>query len=199
MKNLLLVFTRLFDPFVVISLAYLAIFLKFGHLPEDLKWLMLIILLNIVIPVFYFVNLIRMRKVKNWDATEKEQRRKLFGPLVIFITLSTIIIYGFRLFAVLSPGDSLLFNYFLRLQIAGITLFSYLYLVSPFFKSSGHVGTMSIFYIFILKIFGMQFWWVIILIGVQAVARVQLGKHTWGEVLAGFLSGTIIGVMTINL
>jgi hypothetical protein len=197
MKNLLLIYTRLFDPFIVISLAYSAIFLKFGHFPEDLKWLFFTILINIIIPIFYFINLIRRHEVGNWDVTEKKQRRKVFGPLVIFIGISTIIIYSFRLFVVLSPNAILLFDYLLRLQIAGIILFSYLYFVSPFFKSSGHVGTMSMILPFILKMFGMQFSWVIILIGIQAVARVNLGKHTVKEVTVGFVSGIVIGLLVL--
>ncbi len=197
MKKFLLIYTRLFDPFIVISLAYSFIFLKFGHFPEDLKWLLFIILINVLIPIFYFANLIRMHQVGNWDVTDKKQRRKVFGPLVIFIGISTIIIYSFRLFVVLSPAAILLFDYLLRLQIAGIILFSYLYFVSPFFKSSGHVGTMSMILPFILKMFGMQFSWVIILIVIQAVARVTLGKHTVKEVIAGFVSGIIIGLLVL--
>lgn len=143
------------------------------------------------------MNLIKTRQVTNWDVTNKTERRKLLGPLIIFITISTVIIYSFTLFAVLSPSGVSLFNYLLHFQFAGILLFSYLYVVSPFFKSSGHVGTMSVMYPFILKMFGIQFSWVIILIGVQAVARVKLGKHTWREVAAGFVSGITIGTVAV--
>lgn len=198
-KNFLLIFTRLFDPFAVICGMYILIFTKYGQYPQDFKLLLFVVLLNIIIPIFYFVNLIKSRQVANWDLTNKMERRKLLGPLIIFIIISTVIIYSFTLFAVLSPSGVLLFNYLLRLQLSGILLFSYLYLVSPLFKSSGHVDTMSVAFTFILKMFGMQFSWVIILIGIQAVARVVLGKHTVYEVIAGFVSGTAIGLLVLFL
>lgn len=192
-KKFLFIYTRVFDPFVVTCFAYLLVFSKFGHFPTDLGLLFFVITVNLIIPIFYFLKLLREKQVGDWDVTNKKERRKLIGPLIIFISISTVILYSFTLFAVLSPSGILLFKYLLKVQIAGILLFSYLYFVSPVFKSSGHVGTMSVFYPFVLKILGTTYWWVIILIVIQAVARVKLKKHTAPEVIAGFVSGMTIG------
>jgi hypothetical protein len=192
-SNLFVVYTRLFDPFIVICLTYLAVFLKFGIFPQDLFIFFGIIAINIIIPIIYFLKLLHEKKVGNWDVTNKKERRKLFGPLVIILLFSTTIVYTFQLFAILSPNGILLFNYLLKIQIAEILLFSYLFLISPFFKSSGHVGTMAVFYPFILKIFGVEYFWIIIFILFQGIARVQLKKHTIPEVIVGFISGMTIG------
>lgn len=187
MKKLLFIYTRLFDPFIMICSGYLLIFFKFGSFPKDFGLFFGIIIINLVIPIFYFLKLIKEKKVGNWDVTNKKERRKLIGPLIIFIIISTIIIF------ISSDRSRPIVTYLLRIQLSGILLFSYMYIVSPFFKSSGHVGTISILYVFLLRIFGNGAWWFIILIAIQAVARVFLKKHTSSEVLAGFISGIIIG------
>jgi membrane-associated phospholipid phosphatase len=199
MKRILFIFTRLFDPFAVITGMYLLIFAKYGQYPQDFKSLLFIILINIAIPISYFVHMIKSKRVGSWDVPNKSERRKVFGPLILFIGIATIIVYVYTLFAVLTPNGVSLFHYLLRFQVAGLMFFTYLYLVSPFFKSSGHVGTMTIAFLFILKMFGVQFSWVIILIGIQAVARVKLGKHTAKEVAAGFVSGMIVGSLVLFL
>jgi membrane-associated phospholipid phosphatase len=192
-KRALFVYTRLFDPFVVICTAYIFVFLKSGEYPQDLFLFLFVIAINLAIPIIYFLKLLKEKKVGNWDVTNQKERRKLFGPLIIFISISTVVLYSFTLFTVLSPSGTLLFKYLLKIQIAGILLFSYLYIISPFLKSSGHVGTMAVFYLFTLKIFGFGYFWIIILILFQAVARVKLKKHTVPEVIAGFISGILIG------
>lgn len=197
MKKICLIYTRVFDPFLVIAGVYLFIFSRFGSWPEDLWFLFLVLFLNLIIPVFYFTQLIRQKKVGNWDVTDKKQRRKVFGPLVIFIILSTLIIYAFSLFAVLSPKSTILFRYLLKLQIIGILLFLYLYIISPYFKSSGHVGTMSSLYPLFLQLAGVNFFWVIIFIVFQAVSRLVLKKHTLSEVTVGFITGLIFGCAAI--
>lgn len=194
-----MIYTRVFDPFLIICAGYILIFLKFGAFPQDLKLLFFVSLINLVIPISYFIYLIKKRAVGNWDVTEKKQRRKIFGPLIIFIILSTIILFVFKSYIFEPPSGVLLFKYLLRIQLSGILLFSYLYMVSPFFKSSGHVGTLSVLYVFLLKIFGTTYLWVIILILVQGVARVVLKKHTSAEVIAGFISGTLIGLIAISI
>lgn len=193
MKKILLIYTRIFDPFVVTCATYLLVFSKFGHFPEDLGLLFFVITINLIIPIFYFLKLLHDKKVGNWDVTNRKERRKIFGPLIIFVIISTIILYF------CSDNSRVVTTYLLKIQFSGILLFTYLYLISPHFKSSGHIGTMSVFFPFLLKIYGFDASWFIILIGIQAVARVVLKKHTIPEVIAGFISGTIIGIITFYL
>lgn len=193
LKTVFLIYTRLFDPFVVICAAYLLVFVKFAAFPKDLKLFFFVLFVNIIIPVFYFINLLKQKKVGNWDITNKNERRKLLGPLIIFIIIGTLLILIF------SDKSQKITFYLLRIQFAGILLFSYLFLISPFFKSSGHVGTMSVFFPLLLKMFNYASLWFLILILVQGVSRVYLKKHTFPEVLAGFISGVIIGLTAFFL
>jgi hypothetical protein len=192
MKQFFLIYTRLFDPFLVICAGYLIIFLKFGRLPKDLLLFFGIIAINIIIPIAYFLKLLKEKKVGNWDVTNKKQRRKIFGPLIFVLIISTILIF------LCSDNSRVITTYLLQIQLAGIILFCYLFLISPFFKSSGHVGTMAVFYPFFLKIFGFEYFWIIILILLQGVARVKLKKHTIPEVIVGFVSGILIGLIASN-
>jgi hypothetical protein len=193
MKQFYFFYTRFFDPFVVLCETYLLIFFKFGSFPQDFYLFLFLATINLIIPIVYFLKLLKERQVSNWDVTNKSQRRKIFGPLTIFAIISTVILF------ILSDKSRPMTTYLVQLQLAGIILFAYLFLVSPHIKSSGHVGVMSVIFIFLLKIYGFSVSWFIILIVLQALARVCLKKHTRSEVIAGFFSGIIIGLIATNL
>lgn len=188
---MLKIYTRLFDPFVIFFLSYCLFFEKFGGIINNLQLFLLIVFLHFVLPFTYCIFLVKTKRVGDWDVVNKKQRRKLLGPIIIFVLLSLIFLHLFL------PNNQVLLE-LSKLQFAVIFFFVFMFLLSPFFKASGHVGSMAVIYPFILKILGVSFWWLIFIIILQAVARVKLKKHTAQEAIVGFSAGMAIGTIISN-
>ena len=124
-----------------------------------------------------FFYLLSAGKISDPSLIKREDRPLFLGATAVFIFLATITSFFL--------GLDLYFRVHILFSIFIITLF----LITMFFKMSGHVF-LNIFFIFILNyLSGWNLGWLFLVVPFVAYARLRLKAHTPAEVLAGAAVG----------
>ncbi len=176
------IISRIFDPILI---SPLILFFISWITPTSLSKNIFFLLLMLIIFVSSVVSFYILRKldlIKDRDITNREER-----PLFFSIVLLSIVVF-------------LLYIFFFDKQQAFIFLLKVLspffafYLISFFYKVSGHGFINSLFFmvlfLFLIKINKFNFLWLgLMLISIFAIgwARVKLKKHTLLQVIIGSL------------
>lgn len=175
--------SRLFDPVWEIPLAILMA-VAFA-IQEGLRWRFLGILLFIdaVVPMIFFLTMLRNKQIKDWDIQNRAQR----VPLYIF----TLICHFGGLWLTYELGKSGLFPILTVFYIAAI-VFAFITLK---YKISLHAGVNGVLFTAINIFYGWQYIWLYGILFLVMWARVYQKHHTWGQVIAGALLGSsIVGI-----
>lgn len=135
--------------------------------------------LDLVVPSLIYLFLVKTGKITDGSLVRREDRTFLFGVASVFALLATLFAYLF--------ANDLFFKLHLLFFIVGFTTF----LVTLFYKISGHM-IINTSFIFILNfLFGWNLLFVFLIVPFVAFARLYLKAHTLMEILTGIFVGFI--------
>lgn len=175
--------SRVLDPVWEIPLAIL-LAVAFAA-SEGLRWrfLGLLLFIDAVVPMVFFLIMLKNKQIKNWDIQKREQRI----PLYTFTLICHLA--GLWLAHELGKGElALVLGVF---YVVGI-IFA---LITLKWKISLHAGVNAVLFTAINMFYGWQYMWLYGLLLIVMWARVYQRHHSWSQVMAGaVLGGGLVGV-----
>ncbi len=179
MKTLALVISRVFDPFLEIpALLIMAVIYAYFN---GMEWQFMTVLLIIdaVLPMLFFIHLLRKHEVHDWDITERKERYPLYG-FTMAAHLAGVLL-AFLL------GQAQVAQILFVFWIIGIIFFA----ITLYWKISVHGGVNAALATFLVLIWGRQYAWFFLAVLVVGWSRVYLKKHTASQYFAGATLATV--------
>lgn len=171
--NLLALFiSRLFEPMVVVVFLALLAGWRANLAGADRRLYALYLSAQVVLIGLIWVAA-RRRLKTDWDISE---RKKRIRPLLILLL---IVLGNWFVVRIWHNGELLNFFYLFALWLLGF------FFITLRYKISGHVGVVTLAAGLVVTWFGRAWLPVFLTVPLVAWARVRLGKHTVGEVIAG--------------
>jgi membrane-associated phospholipid phosphatase len=170
-KNIATVISRLFDPFIVLSVVFVLTFIR-GGVTHIFTWILAFALL-VGVPVALIVFAMRKKIVSNWDVSDRRQRPNVLGVLVALEAVNLLIL---RLMVSPEVTRTLFFILVVLVGFTGITLY---------WKISGHALAAALTTGMILRWYGWGAWPVLLIVPLVAWSRVVRKDHTMWQVIAG--------------
>jgi len=187
MKRFAQVISIVFSPIAsLLTMTGLFLFLLAGkeHFLLTAAWL---IFMCVVVPGIIYVWLTKKGKISDFDITKREERIRIY--------LAVLVAYLICLIGLNIMGEIGLFNALLPIWLLILVFF----LVTLFWKISGHTGMVSGAWIFLMHFFGTEkMWWFGLGIVVLAWARVYLKKHTLAQSIGGIVMGILVTWIGLN-
>ncbi len=178
MKNLSLIISAIFNYYTWVVIALTVEIFKTGLTFAQIKLIMPItIIFDLIAPMLIYVILIKIGVISNPSLIKRKDRPLLFGASSLSILIATVL-------AFFLAGD-LFFKLHLLFFILAFTMF----LVTLFFKISGHLLVNTAFIIILNFLFGWNLLWLFLIVPLVGFARLYLKAHTLAEVLAGTAVG----------
>lgn len=168
--------SRVFDPFIVFTILTSLAAQRSGLAGSSFIRFLFIYFAGIIgPPLALLVWALKTKRISDWDISKREERvRALAVFLVIFL---------FNFFLISQFGTPYLFQLFL---VFFLWFFGF-FLITGFWKISGHMGTITIAVLFVIHWFGRPLVPLIFLLPCVGWSRIILKKHTISQVIGGFL------------
>lgn len=183
--------SRLFGPAPMLILLWLVTALKSGIGPLKALWVYpLILTVSLGLPLLLTTYLISIKKIKNIEWSDIEDRKKYFFPLAIGSSISL------SLFSYLLTNPT---TFHLSLLLCAIILtmaISYKYFN---FKISGHIVIATVTFAGINLYYHQKFLWLFVLLIPIIWARHILKVHQLSEMIAGFIMPLLVTLVAILL
>jgi len=178
-------------PHVWLPGLFLAIIFNSGLTEQELKIVFpIILLLQVVIPLFYLILAPKLNWVEKWDMEDKEERRPIFLLIITLTLISSGVIFFY--------GNQVL----LQLNIIILTLILILFIITYFWKISLHISMNTAGVILLNYLYHWHWWWFFITIPLIFWARLRLKKHTSAQLFAGLIISaavTLVGLETLRI
>ncbi len=166
------VISRVFEPQMVLFFISVTAGIR-SRLVDAWVYFALVSALFLLV-LWYRLKMVKSGKV-NWDVSERTNRIR---PLLILILI--LVVVGWLIGKFNNSLLSETFFLFLSWTIG-------FWLITLFYKISGHVGILTLVCGLLIRWFGKGFWPIYLTIPLLAWSRVKLKAHTVGQVTAGFL------------
>ena len=151
--------SSIFDPFIMLAVVHIVLLSGSPvFIPAFISM--------VVVPFVLFVIAWKTKFISNWDVTNRQERPKLFWPLIAVETISIMV---FRLWIILP-------------LIASMIGFA---LITHVWKISGHAYAAGLAAGIVIWQFGWQWWPVLFIVPLVAWGRVVTNNHTLLHVIAG--------------
>lgn len=177
MKNNFLfatIISRIFEPVVVLSVLILIALARSGlEVFAYYRFIGIFFFLMVLPPMSLLIWAVRTKRISNWDIGDRRQRVHALALLLLFQLFNVILTWIF--------GNAYL------LQIILLFFFWFLgfFLITLFWKISGHSGITTLGSLFMIQWFGVAWWPVLFSIPMVSWARVIRKDHTVGQVIGG--------------
>ena len=180
--------SRIFEPVVVLSVLILVALTRSGL--EGFayyRFIAVFFFLMILPPIGLLVWAVRTKKISNWDIGDRRERVKALGIFLFF--------QAFNIFLTRMFGNEYLVHFITFL------FFWYLgfYLITLFWKISGHSGITTLGALFLIQWLGPVWWPVFFAIPLVCWARVVRRDHTVGKVVGGVVYSMAITLLLSSL
>lgn len=173
--------SRIFDPFVTVGLvSTIAVFISGLNGLPLFFYLVVIVFGTIALLATLLHWAIRRGHLSNWDLTDRKQR---FIPLAVALVVLTLNLIASRFFI-----NDFLVNLF-ALYISWMIGF---FLITLFWKISGHAAGTTLAAGLIIHWFGWSSWPVLLAIPLVGWARVVRKDHSVYQVVAGSFYSVVI-------
>ena len=181
------IISRVFDPPVILTfLTFVAVFISGLH-GRAFFLALLLTAVTVILPVFYLLWKIKTHHITNWDMSKRIERIKPLFFLLGFICVDAVIISFFR-------------NAFLSKLILLYFLWTLgFFLVTCFWKISGHTGIASLAACLYFSWFGIQAWPFVFIIFLVSWARWVRKDHTLLQILVGIIYSFIVFSFWANI
>ncbi|MEI8232624.1 MAG: hypothetical protein WCG44_02675 [bacterium] len=156
---------------------------------EGLRWrfLGLLLFIDAIVPVIFFLTMLYHKQIKDWDMQKRSERI----PLYIF----TMICHLGGIWLAHELGKVELVNVLLVFYAVGIT-----FALTTFkWKISLHAGVNAGLITIINIFYGWRFSWLYLLLCLVMWARVYQKHHTWAQVIAGAIVGSVVVGVGLSL
>ncbi|MGI8916700.1 MAG: phosphoesterase PA-phosphatase [Chloroflexota bacterium] len=153
-----------------------------------LRWLVPALLFGCLLPILYLLRQVRRRRLSDIHIRVREQR-----PIPLLVGLASVLI-GLTLLVLLGASREILAV--IGAMAAGLVVAM---LTSLVWKLSIHTGAIAGTVVVLALIFGPPLLVLEVLTGVVGWARVEVGDHTPGQVIAGGAIGTIVAAVVFPL
>lgn len=175
------IISEVFGPHVWMPVLLLALIFRTGQSTDQIVILLpTLFFLLLFIPFFYLHLALKLGWVSHWDLPRKEERRVIF---IIFIICSILA------FNVVNNVGSVMFrNLFVIFLILGFLVS----IITYFWKISIHMILDTLGVLLLNFLLGLKLWPLIVLIPIVGWARYILKRHTFKQILAGFLLASIV-------
>lgn len=172
--------SHIFNYYTWITIVLIASIFRVGLKTEHVKTtFILLIIFDVIGPILTYLFLLNAGKITDASLIKRQDRPLLFGVTTFLVMLGTIISYFL--------GNDLFIKIHILIFIFMLTLF----LVTMFFKMSGH-AFLNTYFIFILNfLFGWNLLWLFSIVAIVGFARLYLKAHIPTEVAAGIFIGLV--------
>lgn len=180
--------SRIFEPVVVFSVLILVALTRSGL--EGFayyRFIGIFFLLMVLPPMSFLIWAVKTKKVSNWDIGDRKQRAY---ALKIFL--------GFQIFNILLTwlyGN----EYMMRLITFFFLWFLGFYLITLFWKISGHSGVATLGAILLISWYGWAWWPLLIVLPQVCWARIVRKDHTIGQVVGGVIYSVAATLLSSSL
>jgi membrane-associated phospholipid phosphatase len=172
------IISQLFGPAVLQILLIVLTLIRAGLSGWQVVFMMLIVILVVVVPpVTLLYVAVHLKKVTNWDLSNRRQR---VDALMVFLGMFAIDMVIIRILNI-----SLMTNIFIFFFITLIVFFC----ITLFWKVSGHLSTATIFLSLLVHWYGWVWWPILFALPILAWSRVTLGRHTTAQTIGGIVLG----------
>lgn len=170
-KNIATVISRIFDPFIMFSLLFVLTFIR-GGVANVLTWIIAFVLL-VGVPVSLILFAMHKKIVSNWDISQRHERPKVLGVLLVLESLNLLILRA------MVPSQVVATFLFIIVIFAGFTV------ITLRWKISGHALSAALTTGMIVSWYGWNWWPVLLIVPLVGWARVVRRDHTIWQVIAG--------------
>lgn len=182
------IISRMFDPFIVFFSLITIATVRGGTLGTDLVSAVGVIIVGMLLPPLLLLFwAVRTKKVSNWDISDRKQRVWAFLILFLFLILDAWIISTFH--------NSVLSQLF----TVSIVSFIGTFLITLFWKISGHLSTLAFAIGMILHWYGFMWWPLLFLLPILCWSRVVLQRHTVAQTIAGSVYGLLVTYIAASI
>lgn len=185
------IISRILGPLPLLCLLWLTTALKSGIGLGRAIWVYpVIFIITIAIPTIITTYLISVKKVKDIEWSDIDQRKKYLPPITAFSVITL-------LFLTKILTNETIFHLSLLLSAIMVTMvltWSFLN-----FKISGHIVIATLTFAGINLFYHQKFWWLFFLIPAIIWARNKLKIHTLAQLTAGFIMPATIVFLALLL
>lgn len=172
------IISRLFDPFVLFFILIFSILLRANIVGVDLivnmAWIVLVVFIP---PVILLFRSIQTKKISNWDMSNRKERVRALAVFQLVLIVDIAIIWFMHI--------PLLTNLFLFFFATFIGFF----IITLFWKVSGHLSTATICIGLMCMWYGWVLWPLFLFLPILAWSRVKLKRHTTAQTIGGIVYG----------
>jgi hypothetical protein len=176
------ILTRIFSPEVSVIIFSLIIYDR--YVPKSIMSFVIwfgVTALFIVVSAIFIYALFRQKKISDLNITKREERPQFFFPILAGMIVITTLDYlvGWK-----EASECLAFVTF---------AYSIAFTITLFFKISIHVFSVTLVYLILIVIYNN--FWMLLLFPIPIITawtRVHLKKHSYQEVIAGFIAPFIL-------
>lgn len=180
--------SRIYDPFVVLAVISMIATLRSGLPADGIVRFLVVLLLGMVMPPAILLTLaVKTKRIGNWDISNRKQRIPAFLVLSVLLVLDYVLVMYF--------GNPYLMQYFLLL----ISCFIGFFLITIFWKISGHTAVAALGTGLLVYWFGWPWLPVLLIVPLVGWARVVRHDHTPAQVLAGALYAWTVMFMVMYI
>ena len=190
-RKVAFIISRIFGPIPLLCLLWLITAFKSGIGLWRAIWVYpIIFIITIAIPTIITTYLISIKKVKDIEWSDINQRKKFLPAITAFSVFFLLVLTKLL-------TNETIFHLSLLLSAIMITMV----LIWTFFnfKISGHIVIATLTFAGINLFYHQKFWWLFPIIFVIIWARNKLKVHTLAELVAGFLMPAIIMFLALLL
>lgn len=188
MTKIATIISRIFEPVVILTVLILIVLTKSGLEGYAFyRFIAIFFFLMVLPPMALLVWAVQTKKISNWDIGDRRQRVHALALFLLFQLFNVVLTWIF--------GNAYL------LQIILLFCFWFLgfFLITLFWKISGHSGITTLGSLFMIQWFGVVWWPVLFSIPMVSWARVVRRDHTVGQVIAGVLYSLIFVLLSKGL
>lgn len=177
--------SRIFDPFIVFSVICLIAALRNLTGAALTNFLTIYFFAVLLPPFILLVWATKTKRINGWDIKDRTERI----PAMAIMSLLLV----FDLFLFKSFGGIQLFRMFLLFMIWYLGVF----IITLFWKISGHAGAVTLFALLAVKWFGLSWWPAFIVIPLVGWSRVKIKNHSVAQVVFGAIYSTVIVLFSL--
>ena len=166
MKKFATFISRVFDPFIMLAVACIVLL---SHTEVFIPAFVTMVFL----PFLLFIIAVKTKLVSNWDVSDRQERPKLFWPLVAIEIISIVVFQLWFLFPMI-------------VAFAGFSL------ITHFWKISGHAFASALTTGILISRLGWLWWPVLFIVPLVGWSRVIRKNHTILQFIAGALYAWLV-------
>ena len=160
------IISRVFDPFIMLAVVCVVLLSRTAvFIPAFITM--------VLVPLLLFVIAVKTKFVSNWDVSARQERPKLFWPLIAIEVISIVV---FQL-------------WFLIPMIVAFAGFA---LITHYWKISGHAFASALATGILVSRFGWHWWPVFLIVPLVSWSRVMRKNHTIPQVIVGAVYAWLI-------